>query len=168
MIFGFEDDKPVVLAKEMIKTRGMRKGKILDVEDFAVCINEVLESFEKKLGGDFVEEVFLTISHPATEIKRVSEQKRVLNKQISNDDIQHLSDVVADVIGRPNYEVLKIIPVQWIIDDYTKSKDPIGMEAKKLELIADVFMIPRTYYANLIEACNKLDLHVVDVIPNIL
>jgi len=38
-----------VLAKEMIKTRGMRKGKILDVEDFAVCINEIVESFSKKL-----------------------------------------------------------------------------------------------------------------------
>lgn len=168
MIFGFEQDKPVILAKEMVKTRGMRKGKILDVEDFAVCINEVLESFEKKLWGDFVEEVFLTISHPATDIKRVSEQKRVLNKQIGNDDIQHLSDVVADVIGKPNYEVLKIIPVQWIIDDHTKLKDPIGMEAKKLELIADVFMIPRTFYTNLQEACNKLDLQIVDIIPNIL
>lgn len=31
----------------------------MDVEDFSMCINEVLETFAKKLGGDFVEEVFV-------------------------------------------------------------------------------------------------------------
>ena len=50
VVFGTEEDQSVVvLAKEMVKTRGMRKGKILDVEDFAVCINELLQSFAKKL-----------------------------------------------------------------------------------------------------------------------
>jgi len=37
----------------------MRKGKILDNEEFAHCINELLESFAKRLGGDFVEEVIV-------------------------------------------------------------------------------------------------------------
>ena len=50
VVFGTEENQEVVvLAKEMVKTRGMRKGKILDVEDFAVCINELLQSFAKKL-----------------------------------------------------------------------------------------------------------------------
>jgi cell division protein FtsA len=168
IVFGQEGEKPIVLAKEMVKTRGMRKGKILDVEDFAVSINELLESFSKKLGGDFVEEVFVGISHPETVITRVREQKRILQLNIGNDDIQHLSDVLAEAGGKPNYEVIKIIPVQWIIDDQTKLKDPLGMEARKLELIADVFMVPRTFYNNLFEAFDRLDLQVADVVPNIL
>jgi hypothetical protein len=32
---------------------------MLDAEDFALSINELLTSFSKKLGGDFVEEVFV-------------------------------------------------------------------------------------------------------------
>lgn len=168
IVFGQEDGKTVVLTKEMIKTRGMRKGKILDVEDFAVCINELVESFSKKLGGDFVEEVYVGISHPLTLTNRVHEQKRVLSSSIGHDDIGHLSDVVAETTVKPNYEVLKIIPVQWIIDEQTKTKDPLGMEARKLELIADVFMIPKSFYSNLLDAFERLDLHVADVIPNIL
>gem|GEM_PF-4746878 len=39
----------MVLAKDIIKTTGMRKGKILDNEEFAHCINSLLESFAKRL-----------------------------------------------------------------------------------------------------------------------
>ena len=152
----------------MIRTKGMRKGKILDVEDFAVCINQILESFSRKLGEDLVERVYISISHPECTIRRISEQKRVLSRQIGHEDIGHLSDVVADTTVKPNYEVIKIIPVQWIIDEQSKVKDPIGMEARKLELIADVFMIPKNFYNNLFDACEKLDLHVADIVPNIL
>lgn len=168
VIFAKEEDKTVIVAREMVKTKGMRKGKILDTEDFAVCINEILESFTRKLGDDVVEKVFLGISHPLCSIKRVTEQKRILNRHIGHDDIAHLSDVVADMTVKPNYEVLKIMPVQWIIDEKTKTKEPIGMEARKLELWADVFMIPKNFYTNLLQACDKLDLQVIDIIPNIL
>jgi len=168
MMFGQQDGRPIVLAKSIVKTRGMRKGKIMDVEDFSVCINEILEAFSRKLGGDFVEQVFLGISHPETVIKRVSEQKRILDKKITHDDMHHLSDVLADASVHANYEVIKLIPIQWILDDHTKVKDPYGMEARKLELVADVFMIPKTFYTHLLEAFEKLDLYVADIVPNML
>lgn len=168
MMFGQQEWKQVILAKHTIKTRGMRKGKIMDVEDFSVCINEILESFSRKLWGDYVEQVFLGISHPETIIKRVSEQKRILDKKIGHDDMHHLSDVLADASVHPNYEVIKLIPIQWILDDQTKVKDPYGMEARKLELVADVFMIPKTFYTHLLEAFDKLDLYVADIVPNML
>lgn len=168
VVFWNEDDRTVVLAKDMVKTRGMRKGKILDIQDFAMCINELLKTFAKKLWWDFIEEVTVWVSHPSTDIKRVAEQKRVLSNKIGHDDIWHLSDVVADASYRPNYEVIKIIPVLWLIDEETKTKDPLAMEARKLELIADVFMLPKSFYDNLLEVFENLDLQVVDIVPNIL
>lgn len=87
IIFGKEEEKTVILAKEMIKTKGMRKGKILDVEDFAVCINQILESFAKKIGEDIVDRVVIGISHPQCAIRRISEQKRILTREVSYDDV---------------------------------------------------------------------------------
>lgn len=168
MLLWTEWDDKVVLAKEIIRTRGLRKWKILDSEEFAHCINELLESFAKKLWWDFVEEAIIWVSHPDCIIRRVSEHKRILTWAVANDDIQHLSDVLSDGHVRANYEVVKIIPVQWIIDERTKVKDPLGMEAKKIELIADIFMLPKTFSANLYEAFDRLDVHVVDIIPNVL
>ncbi len=163
-----EGGETVVLAKDIIKTTGMRKGKILDNEEFAHCINSLLESFAKKLGGDFVEEVIVWVSHPITVVKRIVEQKRILTGQVSHEDIQHLSDVVSDSWIKANYEVVKIIPVQWVIDDRIRVKDPLGMEARRIDLIADVFMLPKTFSSNIYEAFDRLDVHVVDIIPNIL
>lgn len=168
ILLGQEEWKPVVLAKEIIKTRWMRKWKILDNEDFAHCINELLESFARKLWWDFVEEAIIGVSHPHTMVRRVHEQKRIMQMQIEHDDVQHLSDVVSESSIKANYEVVKIIPVQWIIDERTRVKDPLGMEWRKVELIADVFMLPKTYISNLYEAFERLDVQIVDIIPNIL
>lgn len=168
VVFATEDGVVNVLAKDMVKTRGMRKWKVLDIEDFALCINELLKSFEKKIGSDIVEEVIVWVSHPQSHVVRVVEQKRIINKTILSEDVSHLSDVVADAWYKPNYEVIKIMPVLWLIDEETKTKDPLGMDARKLELIADVFLIPKVYYNNLMEVFKKLDLDVRDMVPTIL
>lgn len=167
-IFWYEEGVVSLITKDIIKTKGMRKGKVLDQEEFSLCINGLLETFAKKLWGNYIDEVYLGVSHPECHISRVSESKRILNRTVEPEDLNHLSEVLTESSSKPNYEVLKIVPVQRIIDEETKVKDPIDMEARKLELIADVFQVPRTYYNNLMEACAKLDLKVVDIIPNIL
>lgn len=167
-VFTHEDDQPQLIAKEMVKVKGMRKGKMLDAEDFALSINELLSSFSKKLGGDFVEEVFVGISHPELSITRVQETKRIMNRTVTREDILHLSDVIAESSDKSNYEVIKILPVQWILDDETACKDPEWMEARRVELIADVFQLPKTFLTSLHDAFNRLDIRIADVIPNIL
>lgn len=168
VVFATEDGVVNVLAKDMVKTRGMRKGKILDIEDFALCINELLKSFERKIWSDIVEEVIVWVSHPHSHVMRVAEQKRIMNKTILSEDVAHLSDVVADAWYKPNYEVIKIMPVLRLIDEETKTKDPLWMDARKLELIADVFLLPKVYYNNLMDVFKKLDIDVRDMVPTIL
>lgn len=167
-LIGKDEDKTVVLAKEMIKTKGMRKGKILDSDDFLMSLSAVIESFHKKLGDDYLDQVFVGISHPEMIINRIHESKRVMTEKITHDDINHLSKIVSDISGQTNYEIIKIIPVQWVIDDLRKEKDPLGLTAKKLELVADVFMVPKSFYNNLVEIFDKVSLRVVDIVPTIL
>lgn len=152
----------------MVKTKGMRKGKILDGDDFLISLGQVIDSFHKKLGDDYLDQVFVGISHPDMIISRMREQKRVMTDKITHDDINHLSKIVSDISGQANYEIIKIIPVHWVIDENRKEKDPLGLTATKLELVADVFMIPKSFYNNLIEIFDKVNLRVVDIVPTIL
>ncbi len=163
-----EDGKTVVLAKEIIKTKWMRKGKVLDADDFLISLSSIIESFHKKLGDDYLDQVFVGISHPEMLITRMHEQKRVMTEKVTHEDINHLSKIITDISGQPNYEIIKIIPVNRVIDDERKEKDPLGLTAKKLELVADVFMIPKSFYNNLIEIFDKVSLRVVDIVPTIL
>jgi cell division protein FtsA len=100
--------------------------------------------------------------------KRIIEGKRIMNDEVEADDLEHLSRIVADIANENNYETIKIVPVARIVDEVKKEKDPIGLKCKKLELMADIFLIPKNYYNGLIDAFDKIGLEVSDIIPNIL
>jgi cell division ATPase FtsA len=78
VVFAQDEGKTVVLVKDMMKTKGLRKGKLLDMEEFVTNMNTLIEGFVKKLGGDYIDEVCVTISHPELLRERLSEQKRVM------------------------------------------------------------------------------------------
>ncbi len=168
IVIGNDEGKEIVLAKQIESTQGLRKGKILDSENFASSINRILENFIKKLWGDFIDEIFVSISHPEAIIQRVVEQKRVMRDEINDDDVEHLSRVISEISHKNNYETIKIVPVHRIIDETKKEKDPIGMKGKKLELVADVFMIPKNLYNGLIDSFERIGVKISDIIPNII
>lgn len=168
VVFAKDDDQDVILFKHIENTKGMRKWKILDTEQFTDTLWRIVEKIVQKLWGDFIDEVFVGISHPENIVRRISEQKRIMESEIRDTDIDHLSSVVADVALQTNYETVKIIPVCWIIDDTKKEKDPIGLKGKRLELVADAFMIPKSFYNSIIESFDTIGLSIVDIIPNII
>ena len=167
-VFANDNEKEIVLAKQMEPNQWMRKGKILDSEAFVQTINEIIENFVKKLGGDFIDEVFVSVSHPEGRIQRISEQKRIMKDTIESDDVDHLSRVIADVANQDNQQTVKIVPVYWTIDETKREKDPIGMQGKKLELTADVFMLPKNFHNGLLDAFERIGINITDIIPNIL
>lgn len=168
VVFWRDNDKDIVLAKQVEPTAGMRKWRIMDAEAFTNTLNKITESFIRKLWGDFIDKVYLGISHPEMLTQRIIEGKRIMNSEVEVEDLEHLSRIVGDIANVNNYETIKIVPVSWIIDEEKKEKDPIGLKCKKLELMADVFLIPKNFYTGLIDAFDKIGLEVSDIIPNIL
>jgi cell division protein FtsA len=168
VIFADDEWKTTMLAKHMEPTQWMRKGKILDSEAFTRSINNIVENFVKKLWWDFIDEVFVSISHPDSVVKRIVEQKRIMDPEIGEWDVEHLSRVIADVAVKNNMETIKIVPVYRVIDEDKKEKDPVWLKWKRLELVADAFMIPKNLYNGIMETFSRVWLSVSDVIPNIL
>ena len=163
-----DNGKDVILAQQEEASLGLKKGKILDAERFTTTINKIVENFSKKLGGDFIENVVISLSHPEMIVSRIYESKRILQEEVTEDDADHLSRIIGDISGKDNYETLKIVPVCRVIDEEKREKDPVGLKCKKLELVADVFLIPKNFHAGLIDAFDKVGLNIVDIIPNIL
>jgi len=168
VVFADDEWKNTILAKHIEPMRWMRKGKILDTEAFTKSINNIIENFVKKLWWDFIDEVFVWISHPDAVVKRITEQKRIMDPEITENDVEHLSKVIADIAIENNMETIKIVPVHRIIDDTKKEKDPIWLKWKRLELVADSFMVPKSIYNGIVEAFDNVWLSITDIIPNIL
>ena len=106
VVFANDDGKEIILAKQMETTQGMRKGKILDSENFVHTINKMTEAFIKKIGEDFIEDVFVGISHPEMIVTRVVEQKRIMTDEIWPEDVDHLSRVIAEISMKNNFETI--------------------------------------------------------------
>ncbi|HMY80434.1 MAG TPA: cell division protein FtsA [Candidatus Absconditabacterales bacterium] len=168
VVFGLEETKTTILVKDLVKTKGVRKGKVLDPTALTESMAEVIKNFNNKLGGDFIDDIYLGISHPEMVVTRFSENMRVMGEKVTHDDVNHLMKVVAEIADKPNYETLKINPVVWIIDDEIKTNDPLGMVGRKIELVVDVLYIPKYFYQSIIELANSLQLNIVDIIPNML
>ena len=168
VVFGRDNEKDIILAKQTEAVLGMRKWKIIDAEAFTNTLNKITENFIRKLWGDFIEKVYVGISHPEMLTQRIIEGKRIMNDEVEIEDLEHLSRIAADIANINNYETIKIVPIARIIDEEKKEKDPIGLKCKKLELMADVFLIPKNFYNGLIDAFDKIGLEVSDIIPNIL
>lgn len=167
-VFGQEDDGSVLLAKSLKITKGLRNGKVLDKEALKQSINEIIAECEKKVGEEYVDEIVIWLSHPQLKPLRIQEQKRIIDGDIQKQDIHHLSAVVTDTSHRSWYEILKIVPQHRIIDEKTKTNEPLGKTAKKLDLVADSFVIPSNYFNTINEIIEELDLYVIDIIPTIL
>ena len=168
VVFWKDNDKDVILAKQIEPVMWMRKWKILQAEDFTNVLNKIVEYFIKKLGGDFIDRVYVGISHPEMITQRIIEWKRIMNEAVEMEDLNHLSRIVGEIANVNNYETIKIVPVSRILDETNREKDPIWLKCKKLDLMADVFMIPKNFYNGLIDAFDKIWLVVADIIPNIL
>jgi len=168
VVFADDEWKNVVLAKHIESTQWMRKWKFLDTDSFTKCINNITENFIKKLWWDFIDEVFVWISHPEAIVKRISEQKRIMEDEINENDIEHLSKVIADVAVENNMETIKIVPVYRTIDENKKEKDPVWLKWKRLELVADAFMVPKNLYSGVMDAFDNVWLSIADIVPNIL
>lgn len=169
IIFGNEDGRDIVLAKQIVKTEWYRKGKILDSNLLATTIHEMIEWFQRKIGGEYIDDVIVGISHPELLIERVSEHKRILgNNTIQTTDVNHLSKLIGDISEKNNYEIIKIIPAYWVLDDDKVEKNPEWSEARKLTMVADIFYLPKVFYQHLFDIFHSINLNVIDIIPNIL
>jgi len=161
------DEKKSIIAKELIKTKWLKKWKILDSTSLINSISTVLDNLSKKIDSP-IDEIILWISHPNMKIKNISTHKRLTHLEITEKEVNSLLETLSQEADELNYEIIKIIPTKWIIDDTHQTKNPIWMEWRKLELVANVFMIPSNTYKDLEKIFDELEIDIIDIIPNVL
>ena len=161
------DWKKSIVAKDLVKSKWIKKWKILDSSNLISSIVSVLEHLSSKVDSS-IDEVIVGLSHPNMKIKQVNAHKRLTNLEITEKEVNSLMEMVSQEADELNYEVLKVMPVKWTIDDTHYTKNPVWMEWRKLELIANVFSIPSSTYKDIEKIFEEIEVDVVDIIPNIL
>ncbi|USN59279.1 MAG: hypothetical protein H6767_04330 [Candidatus Peribacteria bacterium] len=160
-------DNFTVLGLGIAHSNAIRKGNILDMEEFKDNLDKSLAEAEK-MSGEQVSGVYLSFNSSSFEVITNKGIVAVSGEEITQDDIDRVLDMARSGVDLPNREVLKIIPEYFVVDFEDGVKNPIGMSARKLEVVANIFSMNTNILNNIRKAVGDVGIEIYDIYPNLL
>lgn len=162
-----EDKKLRVLGVGIAASGGVRKGNILDMDEFKKNVDASLLEAEK-MTGEETRNVYLCVSGTSIETVVGSGIVAVPNSEVTEDDVNRALDMSQNGVDLTNREVLKVIPESFALDSEAGIKNPIGMAAKKLEVRAHIFSVGENVLGNIKKGIADVGVDISDVYPNVI
>ncbi len=160
-----DNGKLQIVAHSKAPSTGVKRGVVLNIEETVASIQRTVEDVQLKSGIIFGD-VFVGIA--GQHIRSVRNRGYInLNAEkdmIDLDDVQKLVDDMFKIPTEIGEEILHVLPQNFIVDNESAIKNPVGMSGKRLEANFHI-VIGQTASAKNIEKCvNRVDLNVTDLI----
>lgn len=156
-----------ILGMWIAVSNAMRKGNILDMEEFKSNLDKSLEEAEK-MAWEQVWWAYISFNSSSIEVMNSKGVIAVAWWEITEEDIDRALDMAKNGIDLPNREILKVIPENFIVDGEEWVKNPKGMSARKLEVVANMFSINVNVLHNIKKAISDIGIEILDIYPNLL
>lgn len=153
-----------VLSVSSIKSKGIKKGLIVDANEVLECLKDAIKDIEDKLMISIskviasVPAYYSSYSIVNGEIDIVGED----NKITGNDIVRVLQNAVKSKISEDR-ELVSIIPIHFIVDDKKNIKDPKNLVATKLGVKAMMVTTPAKNVHSIISIFQSIGIDVIDV-----
>ena len=153
-----------VLATSCFKSRGIKKGLIVNASEVLSSLKSAITEIEKKIG--------ITIDKVIASVPSYYSNFEIVNAEIdvSEEDFRITGNDVVEVLKesikskiKKDRELVTIIPIYFIVDGKKNIKDPKGLIAKKLGVKAMMVTTPSKNVQSIISIFNSMGIEVVDV-----
>ncbi len=153
-----------VIGVGSVKSNGIRKSTIVDIEATVQSIKKAVEQAER-MTGIKVERVVLGV--PANQVA-LQPVKGVVavngeNREITDDDLARVIESAQVMSIAPERELVNLLPTQFIVDHLDGIQDPRGMIGIRLEMDGTLVTTSRTILHNILRCVEKAGLEVVDI-----
>lgn len=162
-----EDKKLRVLGVGISPSNGIRKGNVIDMDEFKNNVDFSLSEAER-MTGEQISAVYLSLSGTNIEVVTNTGIVAVPHGEVSDDDINRALDMSQNGVDLMNKVVLKVIPESFMLDMNTRVNNPIGMSAKKLEVKSHIFSVSANILSNIKKGIYDVGVDILDVYPNVL
>jgi cell division protein FtsA len=162
-----ESKKLRILGVGVAESRGIRKGNILDMEEFKANLDIALGEAEKMIGAQ-VTHVALGLSGVHIDIAKKNGIVAVAGLEVTEEDINRALDMSQNGVDLMNRSILKVIPESFSLDLENGIKNPIGMSGKKLEVRSHIVSIGANILSNIKKGVLDVGVEINDIYPNIL
>ena len=152
-----------LLASSSVKSKGIKKGIVADVDEARSSLMMAIEEVETKLGIK-VKEVITTIPSYAADFELIRGTINIDHEDgiVNGDDIIKVLQQGIKV-EEVNMEMVTIIPINFVLDDVETVKDPKGRQVKKLSSKAILVTVPSKNMYGVMKLLDKCGLEPVDI-----
>jgi len=153
-----------VIATSEVKSKGIRKGVIIDANEALSSIKEVVNQIEGKIGIK-VKKVIAAIPAYYAEFKKVTGVSTITNeeKKVTGEDI--LRCLQASVYNKfpEDKTLVTVLPIKFKLDNKNNIVDPKGLVGNKLEVEGMMITTPKKNVDSVISILQSVGISVCDV-----
>lgn len=158
------EDNLNIIGVGNVKSEGLRKGSIVDIDETVHSIKKAVEQAERMVGIPLKRVVVgVTGNHVQLQgchgVVAVSSD----NREIANEDIRRVIEAAQVMSIPPEREIIDVIPQQFIVDGLDEISDPRGMIGVRLEMEGTIITGSRTILHNLLRCVEKAGLEITDI-----
>ena len=143
-------------------SNGIRKGVVVNIDSTVKAIKESIAMAER-MSGITVKSVCAGIAGGHIESFNSRGIVAVKSGEVTQSDIDRVLESASAVNIPMGYEVLHIIPQQYIVDGQDEIKDPIGMSGVRLEVEVHIVTGAVSSATNITKSCQKAGIGVDDI-----
>jgi len=160
-----EDGRVEIVGKGTAGHKGARKGAIIDVPATVEAIKRATEEAEL-MAGVQVGRAVVGVAGPS--VKSFNSRQVVAvsakNREISREDIARALDAARSVPIPSEFEILHVLPREFVVDGQDGVADPLGMVGSRLEADVHVITLPVATTQNLLNCINRAGIEVIEMV----
>lgn len=153
-----------ILAKSVAKSKGVKKGIIVNPEETLISLKELFSRCEDVLNIK-IDKVIVTVPSYYSEFIECDGNTTITNEEgiiESHDIIRSMQACVYNKIPS-NKEMVSIMPMYFVLDDNTKTSSPINKKAAKLGCKAIVSLVPKKNVYTTFSVLDNMGIEVTDI-----
>ncbi len=158
-----EEGKAKVIGESSYPAYGIKKGEITGIDEAINSIASALTGAER-MAGLTVSSAYVTINGKQIISNNNKGVVAISDSEIGEDDVFRALEQAKTVAIPPAREIIHLIPRQFIVDQQSGIKVPIGMTGTRLEVDAHIISAPTTAIHNLQKCIQSIGLRIDGIV----
>ncbi|KKB39260.1 cell division protein FtsA [Bacillus thermotolerans] len=165
VIGEMDSDSINIIGVGNVKSKGIRKGSVVDIDETVYSIKKAIEQAERMVGIE-IKKVVVGIAgnhallQPCNGVVAVSSE----NREITDVDVGRVIDASQVMSIPPDREIINVIPKQFIVDGLDEITDPRGMIGVRLEMEGIIVTGSKTFLHNTLRCVERAGLEITEIV----
>ena len=154
-----------LLAATSIKSEGIKRGLIVDVDLAAKCISEAFMDISSMVGFK-VDKTIVSVPSYLAEYVIIKGSTKIDNGIITNSDVMNSLEDALKTKKLGTREMVTVLPIDFKVNNDISIKDPVGIKGNELSSRAVLVTVPKKNVYSVLGVLDSLGIEVVDISIN--